>query len=107
MSFSSPRVVRLKRRKGIVVQGCDIYIGRGCTLGGWNLPSSKWANPYSISSSGSVEAAILKFKEYVSKNETLLESLYELDGKVLGCSCKPGPCHGDVLVQLFNEKYKH
>ena len=26
--------------------------------------------------------------------------MLRLDGKKLGCFCKPGPCHGDVLVEL-------
>lgn len=30
-----------------------------------------------------------------------MNSLHELNGKVLGCWCAPGPCHGDVLVELF------
>ena len=34
-----------------------------------------------------------------------MNSLHELKGKQLGCWCKPGVCHGDVLVKLYNEKY--
>jgi hypothetical protein len=34
----------------------------------------------------------------------LMESLDELDGKVLGCFCKPEPCHGDVLLELIAQK---
>lgn len=40
-----PRVVRLRRQNGVVVQDCDLYVGRECTMGGWNLPRSKWAGP--------------------------------------------------------------
>ncbi|AUG88038.1 ribonucleoside-diphosphate reductase subunit [Klebsiella phage May] len=25
-----------------------------------------------------------------------------MDGKVLGCWCKPRPCHGDVYVKVVN-----
>ena len=35
----------------------------------------------------------------VADNSTLLV----LKGKVLGCWCKPGPCHGDVLARIANE----
>lgn len=101
-NLQSPRVVRLKRSKGIVVQGCDVYIGRRCSLGGWDLKGGKWANPFSVKSSGSVQAAVDAFGSYISEKE----DLHELNGKVLGCWCKPGPCHGDVLVQMFNDKYK-
>ncbi|PCR16422.1 hypothetical protein CQA65_30160, partial [Klebsiella pneumoniae] len=30
------------------------------------------------------------------------DELLELDGKVLGCWCKPRPCHGDVYVKVVN-----
>ena len=33
-----------------------------------------------------------------------MESLIELEGKVLGCWCHPEPCHGDILVKLLREK---
>ena len=28
----------------------------------------------------------------------------ELRSKVLGCWCKPGPCHGDILARIANEE---
>ena len=28
----------------------------------------------------------------------------ELEGKELGCWCKPSPCHGDILIKLFKER---
>ena len=28
-------VVRLRRAQGVVVQDCDVYIGRACQQGGW------------------------------------------------------------------------
>ena len=42
-------VVKLSRVNGKVIQDCDVYIGRACFRGGWNLPASKWANPYALS----------------------------------------------------------
>jgi hypothetical protein len=41
-------VVHMKRAGGKVVQDCDVYIGRRMTMGGWNLPQSKWHNPFTI-----------------------------------------------------------
>jgi len=29
--------------------------------------------------------------------------LKELDGKILGCFCKPKACHGDVLINIIAE----
>lgn len=34
----------------------------------------------------------------------LQEDIDELRGKVLGCFCKPNPCHGDVLVELLGQR---
>lgn len=101
---STPRVVRMKRRGQQVVQGCDVYIGRKCTMGGWDLPQSKWANPFSVRECGSVEVAVAKYREFIENQPELLDSLDELTGKTLGCWCKPGPCHGDVLVDLWRKK---
>lgn len=46
----------MKRKGGEVVQGCDVYIGRRMTMGGWSLPASPWANPFSVKGRGSAEA---------------------------------------------------
>lgn len=79
----------------------DVYIGRG----------SVWGNPYSHIPSGtkaqfvvaSVDDAIEAYKKHLWKQikdgSITIEQLLELDGKVLGCFCKPKPCHGDVIVK--------
>ncbi|MEI6880393.1 MAG: DUF4326 domain-containing protein [Bacteroidota bacterium] len=81
----------------------DIYIGRG----------SKWGCPYTVIKDrptlakeivNSKEEALSKYKEYVLNSPELMESLDELDGKVLGCFCKPELCHGDVLLELIAQK---
>ncbi len=80
----------------------DIYIGRG----------SKWGCPYTIIKDrptlaseivDSKEEALSKYKEYVLNNPELMESLSELEGKTLGCFCKPEKCHGDILVELLSK----
>lgn len=82
-------------------EGYDVYIGRG----------SKWGNPYSHQSgtkaqfrAGSREEAIRLYEAYIRSQPHLLDSLHELEGKVLGCYCKPYACHGDVLVRLIEER---
>jgi len=100
------RVVRLKRKAGKVVQGCDVYIGRACFRGGWELKKSKWANPFSARSCGGNEVACSKYEKYILGREDLLNDLHEFIGKTLGCWCKPNACHGDVLVKLINSKKK-
>jgi len=34
----------------------------------------------------------------------LLDQLDNLQGKVLGCHCKPLACHGDILAELANNR---
>ena len=79
----------------------DVYIGRG----------SIWGNPYSHLPSGtkaqflvgSVDEAIEAYKKHlwaqIKDGSITIEHLLQLDGKVLGCFCKPKPCHGDVIVK--------
>lgn len=80
----------------------SIYIGRQCNMGGHSLKKSKWCNPFTVKECGSVEVACWKFEQYV-RGSSLLKDLEELDGKILLCWCRPGPCHGDVLLKLLWE----
>ena len=98
-----PTVVRIRRRRGAVVQGCDVYIGRRATQGGWALPESVWANPYGLRSGRSREESLALYEQYVRSRPGLLEALPNLAGKRIGCWCTPQPCHGDVLVRIFQE----
>ncbi len=68
----------------------DVYIGR----------PSKWGNPFSIGKDGTRDEVIEKYLQYVLGNDELMDALPELQGKVLGCWCKPLTCHGDILVDL-------
>lgn len=102
------KLVKLCRKNGQIIQDCDIYIGRKCTMGGWNLPQSKWANPFTVREYGLSEA-LRRYREYILKNQALLDQLHELQGKVLGCWCKinpSDPCHGDILMELMKNRSK-
>lgn len=72
----------------------DVYIGR----------PSKWGNPFKIDADGTREGVIEKYRDWIMHQPQLLKDLQELNGKTLGCYCKPQACHGDVLVELLNEK---
>jgi len=65
----------------------DVYIGRG----------TKWGNPFK---DGTRSEVISKYRDYIIRNKELMNCLHELEGKVLGCHCKPKACHGDILVYL-------
>ena len=73
----------------------DIYIGRG----------SMWGNKFKIGVDGDREEVIEKFRldlwKRIKADDSgyLVDELAKLDGKVLGCFCKPSACHGDVLVR--------
>lgn len=81
----------------------DVYIGR----------PSKWGNPFTHKTErtlasvkvDTIEEAIrayeLSLLRQISDDPGVLETIKsELKGKVLGCWCKPGPCHGDILAKL-------
>lgn len=92
-----PRVVHCKK------EPYTLYIGRPSELG----------NPFSHRPSSvpgtvvgpTVEWAIDQFEQHA--REHLMEKIAEIpEGAVLGCWCKPGPCHGDVIVKLWKELHR-
>ncbi len=80
----------------------NVYIGRASPRRGFM--ASKWANPFKIVGSRNRERAVTMYEEYIRNAPELWDDLLELDGKVLGCWCKPLACHGDVLVKLIEER---
>ena len=91
----------------------NIYIGKNAAkYAQRSVCDSKWTSPFicldwSVSKEERVLEDLVKcYENYVRKNPQLMNSLHELEGKQLGCWCKPGPCHGDVLVKLYKEKYE-
>lgn len=68
----------------------DVYIGR----------PSKWGNPFAIGKDGNRDEVIEKYRKYITNKPDLMNDLYEIKGKILGCWCRPNKCHGDILVEL-------
>jgi hypothetical protein len=72
-----------------------VYIGRG----------SIWGNPFPIDESvgDTREIVIEKYRSHlfsqVKNGEITIEQLSSLQGKTLGCFCKPKACHGDIIVK--------
>jgi hypothetical protein len=110
----------------------NVYIGRlspaFCIIGGKKVrwPShSIWHNPYTLSqdkvshkyivkgpkkfmreynnAEDSRRDAIRLYKQYLENNPDLVSKLVNLTGKNLGCWCKPQPCHGDILVNMWSK----
>lgn len=81
----------------------DVYIGR----------PSKWGNPFTHIKDKNTKAefivstrkeSIEKYREWVLSQPELLNDLYELDGKILGCWCSPKSCHGYILIELIHRQ---
>lgn len=70
----------------------DVYIGR----------PSKWGNPFRLEDGQDRVAVIHQYREWLLKQPELLAAIPSLRGRILGCWCKPQPCHGDVLAELAN-----
>lgn len=98
------QVVRLRRRRGKIIQDCEIYIGRKIQMGGWHLRGSIWQNPFHLNGERGRKAVLEKYRRYVESNESLMNELHTLKGKRLGCWCAPKRCHGDVLVELLQKQ---
>jgi hypothetical protein len=71
----------------------DVYIGRG----------SIWGNPYSITKQHDRNQVIGLYRVYlwncIHSGDVTIADLHALNGKTLGCFCKPQPCHGDIIVK--------
>jgi hypothetical protein len=84
---------------GLVLSAWD---GRGK---GGRMPKTgrgMWGNPFKVGIDGTPEECIQKFERYLLEDRPDLVALIPTDikGKVLGCTCKPKPCHGDALARL-------
>ena len=102
-------VVCVRIQGGVEVQGCDVYVGRGCTMGGHNRKPSVLGNPFKVGMPDidTVEDAIMAYWYHLHdpKQTHLLEYARTLKGLVLGCHCKKKghePCHGDVVLYIGN-----
>lgn len=87
--------VLINRHKGEF----DIYIGRGTI----------WGNPHpidlgqGISRSVSIEMYREHLYSCLEDGRILISDVLNLSGKRIGCSCAPLPCHGNVIIEVFNE----
>ena len=89
----------------------NVYIGRAGVvfIEGKRYPSapSPLANPFKIGRDGTREDVLEKFEAFTRRRlEVSPQLLRELEGKTLGCWCKPDACHGDILVKIMLERQK-
>jgi Domain of unknown function (DUF4326) len=88
VKLGAPRAVHCSRERH------HVYIGR----------PAKWGNPFKIGRDGNRGEVIALYECWLREDDTLMATLGELRGKVLGCWCAPRACHGDVLVRLANTR---
>lgn len=96
----------------------DIYIGRrkGNTIHHYgnpftHLPLTRTQASVRVESR---DAAVEAYRNWLlgkdhndvepERREWILQNLGQLKGKTLACHCKPLACHGDVLVELVDER---
>lgn len=87
------RVVNLRRER------YDVYIGRaGKGQDGY------FGNPFTLQKHGpeALTLFLRYFLERLDREQEFFDRVSALQGKTLGCFCKPGPCHGDVIAQWLD-----
>ncbi len=50
-------------------------------MGGWNLPQSKWANPFKVKNMSERAQRVEEYRTFVQSKPELMKSLHELKGK--------------------------
>ena len=67
---------------------------------------SKWGNPFKAKkkNKNSLKKCLRRYEDHIRNDPDLFNAVMELEGKELGCWCKPFPCHGDILIKLFKER---
>ena len=79
----------------------DVYIGRA-GKGRYGY----FGNPFRLRASETRGETIERYRKYfydrLETDPEFKRRVYELKDKVLGCFCKPYPCHGDVIAEYLN-----
>lgn len=93
MKYITPIVVNRHKEQ------YDVYIGRGTIYGN--------KNEIDLSRGINRTIAIEMYREdlynALERGDITIDDILALSGKKLGCSCKPKCCHGDIIVEVFEE----
>jgi hypothetical protein len=96
MTAPRPKRIQLKRTKGWRLPENAVIVSR----------PTKWGNPFRIGVHGTREECVQQFGKWITGDDrtarSLRHALDELRGKDLACWCPPGPCHGDILIEMAN-----
>lgn len=97
MTQPPTRVVNIRGRNAVHF---DVYIGRaGHGYDGY------FGNPFKEGPDGRM-ACIKRFEDYfymrLQTDDEFKRRVLALNGKRLGCFCKPRACHGDIIAAYLN-----
>lgn len=95
------KVVHCKKEK------YDIYCGRPSDFGNpMSVQEIKRLFP-NISDEDAREKAIIWYKQYfyekIKTDKDFLGKVLKLKDKILGCWCKPLPCHCDIIAEFLDK----
>ena len=83
----------------------DVYIGRGSRQRG--LSCSTFGNLFRVAAHGR-EEAIRLFGEKLSRDRSMLDSLWTLSGARLVCHCRiTQSCHAGTVIEAFRRQYPY
>ena len=57
---------------------------------------------YHRTAGSTIDCYRVYFRNRISSDSMFREAIQMLQGKRLGCFCKPGPCHGDVIKEYLD-----
>ncbi|QAY01116.1 hypothetical protein ASwh1_48 [Aeromonas phage Aswh_1] len=79
---------------------CDVVVMR----------PSKWGNPVFLKKEEDRDVVLEQYKNYLMKQirsgNLTRADFKELEGKRLGCCCKPKKCHADILAYVVNKLFE-
>lgn len=89
------RVVNIRK------EAYDAYIGRaGHGMDGY------FGNPFRLEPGMARGDTLDRYRKYfyhrLGTDEEFRKRIEELQGKTLGCFCKPNPCHGDIIKEYLD-----
>lgn len=94
MQYRTPVLINRYKSKDF-----DVYIGRG----------TKWGNPFPINEAcGQTRLIVIEMYrhqmyEWLENGTITVQDILDLSGKTIACSCAPKACHGDIIIEVFNE----
>lgn len=104
----NPLIVNVKHAK------CDTYVGRRESGMHFGNPWTHLPIPNAIIV-GSRDEAIQAYRDWLEgtghsevepeRRKWILDNLWFLKGRVLGCFCAPLKCHAEILLELIEKQH--